>query len=137
MAGRAATSGVTDRPEGLVLDEMFAPRIAELLRARGHDVLALVADPGLRALTDPDVYRWAGGQARRVVTENVRDFRSLVASDPFPGVLLTSSRTFSRSRASTGVLVDALDAWLTAAARSPRPAEDWLQAPQPRLDRMA
>lgn len=66
-----------------------------------------------------------------MVTENVRDFRSLVAANPFPGVLFTSSRTFSRSRASTGVLVDALDSWLTAAARSPRPAEDWLQRLSP------
>lgn len=118
---------MTDRPEALLLDEMFAPRIADLLRARGHDVVALVADPQLRALADPDVYRWAGDQARRVVTENVRDFRSLVAADPLTGVLFTSSRTFPRSRASTGLLVDALDSWLTEAARTPRPAEDWLQ----------
>lgn len=119
---------MTGSAESLVLDEMFAPRIAEMLRDRGHDVVALVADPGLRAFADPEVYQWAGRQGRRVVTENVRDFRSLVAADPLPGVLFTSSRTFSRSRASTGLLVDALDAWLTAAALSSRTAEDWLRA---------
>lgn len=119
---------MTGRPEPLLLDEMFAPRIAEQLRDRGHDVVALVADPSLRALSDPEVYRWAGDRDRRVVTENVRDFRTLVVADPHPGVLFTSSRTFPRSRRSTGPLVDALERWPQGPAEAAfRPPEDWLR----------
>jgi Trk K+ transport system NAD-binding subunit len=36
----------------LLLDEMFSGAIAEQLRAKGHDVLAVVADPDLVALPD-------------------------------------------------------------------------------------
>lgn len=110
----------------LLLDEMFSPRIAEELRSRGHDVVALVADPELRALSDTEVYEWAGGQQRRVVTENVKDFRPLSATGSGPGVIFTSSRSFPRSRRNFGPLVNALDRWLVNAAAVPRPVEDWL-----------
>ncbi len=110
----------------LLLDEMFSPTIAEELRRRGHDVLALVADAELRALSDPEVYTWAGEQRRRVVTENVKDFRTLVASSAGPGVLFTSSGSFPRSRRDLGPLVRALDRWLVGAATTSRPLEDWL-----------
>lgn len=109
----------------LLLDEMFAPRIAEELRRRGHDVVALVADPELRALPDAAVYEWAGEQHRRIVTENVKDFRPLLAAGTGPGVIFTSSRSFPRSRRDLGPLVEALDRWLVAAT-APRPLEDWL-----------
>lgn len=114
----------------LLLDEMFSPRIAEELRRRGRDVVALADDPGLRALSDPEVYEWAGDQRRRVVTENVKDFGRLVATGSGPGVLFTSSRSFARSRRNPGALVGALDRWLVAAASSPRPVEDWLMPDQ-------
>lgn len=121
------------KPASLLLDEMFSPRIAEELRRRGRDVLALVADPELRSLSDPEVYAWASDQGRRVVTENVKDFRPLVATGSGPGVLFTSSRAFPRSRRNLGLLVDALDRWLIIAAAAPRPAEDWL-VPGPQDD---
>lgn len=82
--GPAATSGVTPEAGGqrrvepvrLLLDEMFSPRIADELRRRGHDVVAMVADPELRALSDAAVYAWAAEQDRRVVTENVKGLPS-------------------------------------------------------------
>lgn len=123
----AAGMNPVRRPVRLLLDEMSSPRIAEELHRRGHDVVALVADPELRALPDAAVYAWAADENRRVVTENVKDFRALVAaSDAGPGVLFTSSRTFPRSRHDLGPLIAALDGWLIAARISPRPAEDWL-----------
>jgi hypothetical protein len=117
---------VTGTSVRLLLDEMFSPTIAEELRRRGHDVIALAADAELRALSDPEVYTWAGDQGRRVVTENVKDFRALASSPGGPGVLFTSSRSFPRSRRNLGPLVHALDRWLVGAATTPRPLEDWL-----------
>ena len=56
----------------LLLDEMYAPAIAEQLRARGHDV-ATVHDPAYRALEgEPDEEVWAAAIAdhRALVSEN-------------------------------------------------------------------
>lgn len=117
---------MTPEPTRLLLDEMFAPRIAEELRRRGHDVLALVADAELRSLSDPEVYAWAGEHGRRVVTENVKDFRPLVATGAGCGVLFTSSRGFPRSRRNLGPLIDAIDRWLVAPASPPLATEHWL-----------
>lgn len=122
---------MTGEPERLLLDEMLSPQLAEQLRSRGHDVLALVSDPELRALSDPEVYTWATEHGRRVVTENVKDFRPIVADGHGPGVLFTSSRQFPRRRRNLGPLVDALDRWLTATPIAPRPVEDWLLADGP------
>lgn len=55
---------------------MHALALAEELRRRGHDVLAVAADPELRSVTDEELFRLAGpdGPApmggRRIVTEN-------------------------------------------------------------------
>lgn len=130
MADPAAHPGVSSpsRP-ALLLDEMFSPVIAEQLRERGHDVLAVAADPRLRALADPELFEWARSKDRRLVTENAKDFRPLLrreAGKPGPGVLLTSNRAFPRSRHSLGLLVDALDRWLCMPDASNRPPEDWL-----------
>lgn len=105
---------------------MFSPTIAARLRERGHDVIAVADDSELRAMTDADLLSWATERGRRVVTENVRDFRPLIGESPDgPGVLFTSSRTFPRSRRGIGKLVEALDAWLVLNAAD-HPVEAWL-----------
>src|SRR5689334_22640311 len=83
----------------LILDEMYAPAVAEALRQRGHDVLAVIERPDLRARTDAELFIWAGDHSRRLVTENVKDFRRLVLSAEESArlrttLLYTSSRTF-------------------------------------------
>jgi predicted nuclease of predicted toxin-antitoxin system len=115
----------------LLLDEVHSSAVSAALRARGHDVVAVVEDPQLRGLTDQEVFDWATEQHRRVVTENVKDFRRLVIGseqlgEPSCGCLFTSSRTFPRSRHNPGPIVDALDAWLRSPDAARRPAEDWL-----------
>ena len=106
----------------LLLDEMYAPAIAEQLRARGHDV-ATVHDPAYRALEgEPDEEVWAAAIAdhRALVSENVRDFRrleadALAASQPRPPLIFTTDRQFPRGDPATiGRLVTALDALLAA-----------------------
>lgn len=116
----------------LLLDEMFSPVIAQQLRDKGHDVLAVAADPMLRALDDAELYEWARSSGRRVVTENAKDFRPLLWREEGkagPGILLTSSRTFPRSRRSVGHLVAALESWLCRPVALSRPPEDWLVKP--------
>ena len=63
-----------------------------------------------------------------MVTENVKDFRRLLfdGGTAGPGLLLTSSRTFPRSRRAPGALIAALDTWLTSPEVTARPPEDWL-----------
>lgn len=62
----------------LVLDERYSDAIAVALRARGHDVVSVVADAGPRGASDADIFRWATAAGRRIVTENIKDFRPLL-----------------------------------------------------------
>ena len=116
---------------GIILDEMFSPRIARALREHGHDVIAVAERIDLRAMTDDDLYAWAAAEKRWLLTENVKDFRpimlrALQAGSATPGLLFTSSRTFPRSRKNPGPLIDALHAWLTKGPPPPPLIEDWL-----------
>lgn len=104
----------------LLLDEMYAPAVAEQLRARGHDV-ASVHGPVFRALEgEPDEDVWAAAVAddRVLVSENVRDFRRIEAdavarAQPVARLVLTTDRQFPRGGPETiGRLVTALDALL-------------------------
>src|ERR1700686_831911 len=108
---------------------MFSPSITAELRRRGHDVMAVAAEPELRSMTDPELYAWASAESRRIVTENVKDFLRLLMQESEltgPGVLFTSARTFPRSRRAPGSLITALDNWLTLAGVDERPPEEWL-----------
>jgi hypothetical protein len=130
---------VSSRPErhrpvrvALLLDEMHAPVVAEALRKRGHDVIAVAERPDLRAMADAELFVWAGQESRRLVTENVKDFRRLFpraeeSTRRKAALLYTTSRTFPRSRRNPGPLVAALDAWLRHPDAGRRPAEDWLR----------
>jgi hypothetical protein len=107
---------------------MFSPVIAKQLRERKHDVNSVADDPQLRAMTDPELLAWAREHRRRIVTENVRDFRPLVVEDPTgPGVLFTSSRMFPRDKRGVGRLIAALDAWITKAMSAEQSVEAWLE----------
>lgn len=115
----------------LVLDEMHAPLVAATLRVRGHDVIAVADQRDLRAMSDEELFTWAGQVGRRIVTENVKDFAPLLrraeeSGQPGTTLLFTSSRTFPRSRRNPGPIIDALAAWLKDATTHDRPIEDWL-----------
>ncbi len=106
----------------LLLDEMYTPRIAEQLRARGHDA-ASIHDPDYRMLEgEPDAEVWAAAIAddRALVSENVQDFRrieanALAPAEPVAPLIFTTDRQFPRGDPATlGRLVSALDALLAA-----------------------
>lgn len=62
----------------LLLDEQISGKVAERLRAQGHDVIATAALPELRGLSDPDLFETAQAQERAIVTYNRADFEAIV-----------------------------------------------------------
>jgi hypothetical protein len=101
----------------LLLDEMFSGAIAEQLRAKGHDVLAVVADPALVALPDEQILAHAASTRRALVTANIKDFipldtRYRAASQAHAGLILVSANTFPQDRSYTAAVASALSALL-------------------------
>lgn len=98
----------------LLLDEMFHPRIASELVARGHDCLAVAGDPVLQASSDAHLVAFAISDGRALVTNNVGDFERLrreraAIGEPAPPLIYTSDSTFPRDRRFVGRLIAALD----------------------------
>ena len=115
----------------LLLDEMWSPVVAEALRRRGHDVVAVAARRDLRSATDEAVVEAARAEGRAIVTEDAVDYRSLMAvavrdGHDFPPLIFTSNRRWSRANQGVvGRLIEALDALLTA--DEPITGEYWLE----------
>jgi Domain of unknown function (DUF5615) len=104
-----------DKPDALILDEMFSPRIADELALVGIDCRAVVADPVLRAQSDLEIFDSAVRDDRVLVTNNVPDFEPLrrareAAGGPVPGHVYTCDVTFPRTKAYASRLVAALAA---------------------------
>ncbi len=103
----------------LLLDEMFSDAIAQQLRAKGHDVMAVVADPALVSLPDDQILAHAVSAGRALVTANIKDFIPLdgqyrAAGQSHAGLILVSTRAFSQDRIFVGAIVGALAAVLDA-----------------------
>ena len=105
----------------LLLDEMYPPRLADQLVARGHDVIAAITQPQLTNIPDEDVLAAGHACGRAVVTENVGDFVPIARTwarigRPHSGLVLVARSSFPRDRANfaatLGALVTALDALL-------------------------
>jgi Domain of unknown function (DUF5615) len=118
----------------LLIDEHYPPSIAEQLRERGHDAVAVQEEADLRGMTDPDLFAEAQHRKCTVVTENVADYMLLDAEYRARhvahwGLVLTSHRTFPRGKTSTvGALVTALDELMQEAASEDRSSRViWLQ----------
>lgn len=96
-----------------MLDEMFSPRIGQLLSRRGIDCIRVADDRLLCAQDDATVLATALDQGRVLVTNNVVDFeplrRSRVAlGDSVPPLIYTDDATFPRNRNYVSQLVVAL-----------------------------
>jgi predicted nuclease of predicted toxin-antitoxin system len=101
----------------LLLDEMYSPEIARILRGRGHDVDSAAERAELRAAADDAVVETAQREGRVVVTNNVRDFaplawRVMQARAPFCGIVFTSDRSLPRSTTTVGRFADLLETLL-------------------------
>lgn len=98
---------------------MYPYAIAEQLRDRGHDVVAVSERPELRGAPDRDVFAVAQREARALVSDDL-GFQAIVAEylsrgERHHGVVFTSNRRFPRYQPATiGRLVRALDDFLSA-----------------------
>ena len=101
-----------------LLDEMFSDTIAQQVRAKGHDVQAVVADPSLTSLPDDQILSRAAAAGRALVTANIKDFMPLdsryrAAGQAHPGLILVSAKTFPQDRSFTTAITAALEALLS------------------------
>jgi|SRR5580704_8606108 hypothetical protein len=111
----------------LLLDEMFSAVIARQLCAKGHDVLAVVADPALAALPDDQILGHATAAGRALVTVNIKDFVPIdaayrAAGQDHAGLILVSSKTFPQDRSFAGTVTGSLLAILDG-SRQIQPGE--------------
>jgi Domain of unknown function (DUF5615) len=98
----------------LLLDEMLSGTIADQLRARGRDVVAVVENTALFGLSDDEILAEATTAERALVTCNIRDFvpldqRYKASGRIHGGLVLVSSKAFPQDRSFIGALVSALD----------------------------
>jgi hypothetical protein len=106
----------------VLLDEMYAAGVAEQLRKRDRDVIAVAERADLRGTPDEDLLDWAQSEDRALVTDNQRDFipmhhRRISNGGDHRGLILTTNRRFPRGQpATTGKLVVALDEFLRTTA---------------------
>lgn len=117
----------------LLLDEMYAPAIAEALRDRGRDVASASERDDLRSLADAVIFEAMQAEARVIVTNNVRDFmplaqQALQSGSTFYGIVFTSDKSLPRRKANVGMFIALLDALMAAhAAEAALPAKiEWL-----------
>ena len=112
---------------------MFPWRVAEQLRLRGHDVVAVKERDDLVKSADAFIFAVAQSENRAVVTENVTHFQrlNLLAISEARihcGLIYTSGRMFPRgNRQFVGSMVRALEALLTSDAEIDG-QEIWLRA---------
>jgi hypothetical protein len=106
----------------LLLDEMFTDDIAQQLRAKGYDVISVVADPALVGLPDDQILAYATAEGRALVTANIKDFipvdtRYRAADQSHAGLILVSTKTFPQNRGFPCAVATALAVLLSGTAK--------------------
>jgi hypothetical protein len=90
-----------------LVDEMFPPAAAVLLREKyGHDAVH-VAEAGLQGSDDAQVAAAARADGRAIVTENVADF----AAERDVVLLFVLKKNLPSGRAQAAALASVLDHW--------------------------
>ena len=106
----------------LLLDEMFSDDIAQQLRAKGYDIVSVVADPALVGLPDDQILAYATTEGRTLVTANIKDFvpldtRYRAAGQSHAGLILVSAKTFPQNRSFPSAVTTALAALLSGTTK--------------------
>lgn len=97
----------------LLLDEHFSQVIAEQLRERGHDVVAVTERPDLIGLKDAELFALMPIERRAIVTENWGDFQrelqnAVATGVAHYGVLFISRKQLPRGKHTIGLYVRVL-----------------------------
>jgi predicted nuclease of predicted toxin-antitoxin system len=105
----------------LLLDEMLSVVVAEQLRGRARNVEAVSERRELRGLTDRDLFEYAQGAERSLVTYNRDDFLELDRvyrgeNRPHCGIVILNPRRFPQGPVSIGPLVTSLERLMDAGA---------------------
>lgn len=105
----------------LLLDEMVSAVIARQLRARRHDVEAVVESATLRGMNDDELFEQAQAADRCLVTYNRDDFLELdrrwrSQGRAHSGIVILNPRRFPQGVASAGALVTSLERLLETGA---------------------
>lgn len=132
MGGAAEPPATEEALTGVLLDEMYPPVLAQCLRDKGYDIVAVLdVQVGLASRSDDDVLAWAARNDRCVVTENVSDFARLAALGvPHAGIVFVSAQRFPRTASGLVRLGDAIEAVLAAPGLPPRGGVIWLSPSQ-------
>jgi hypothetical protein len=115
----------------LLLDEMLPATIADALRHRGHDVVAVAEQPELRGLPDPELFEHCALKLRALVTHNRDDYLELdrqyrSREREHSGVVILNPRRFPQGAATIGALISSLETFL--GQEPPHPSFiHWLQ----------
>jgi hypothetical protein len=125
----------SDRRVRLLLDEHFSPEIARQLRARGHDVIAVKERSELIGRPDRVHFAAMPEQRRAIVTQDLGDFRPLLAEAIRAGTktygLICVPVRISLSRQAVGQVVTSLEQLLQENPEDDdlieRGGETWLQ----------
>jgi predicted nuclease of predicted toxin-antitoxin system len=108
----------------LLLDEQYSRQIAEQLRERGYDVIAVKEQAELEGIDDERLLRRARDEGRALLTNNVSDFVLLLRDwtrqgDEHAGMIFTSDESMPRSRGTIGLYLKQVSKLLDA-----NPADD-------------
>lgn len=123
----------------LLLDEHLSPELAQQLRGRGHDVIAVAEREGLRGRADRVHFAAMAVERRAIVTADVSDCRRILgeavrSGSPTYGLVCLSWRRFSPGPRGFGPLLNALDRLLhdhpEDDAAMTAGGEIWLQPPE-------
>jgi hypothetical protein len=106
----------------LLLDEMLSDDIAQQLRAKGYDVISVVADSALAGLPDDQVLAYARTEGRALVTANIKDFVPLdghyrAAGQSHAGLILVSTKSFPQNRGFPAAITSSLASLLSGTAK--------------------
>ena len=113
-----------------LLDEHLSAGIAEELRSRGLDVIAVTERTDLVRSTDAHLMDIAAIEGRAVITNNIKDFHPIAAQRLVDGhghgglILLPAAR--SRTRSATHPLANAIEAVMTANSTGIVNSERWV-----------
>ena len=110
----------------LLLDEMYPPLLADMLRDKGHDARAVAASAELAGADDAIVLDAASADGRCLLSENVRDFAVLARYTTHAGLLFANPRRWPRARDGIARLAAVLDDMITNASLPGQGETRWL-----------